>query len=256
MKHARRRATSGMRPLAQADRSCSRNATSEVSGTASASGLDDVPQPLTRSVGASGLVTPISSRNASAMNSTSVALCAFQPNLPTRPSARIFIRPRTASGWLNRVLSMSTIRMLSRSEVPRSVMALRFENAFACGGMPVGRPQGTPSSAIECCRAIRAAASEQWIERSGFHVRDAEYERVRRRTHPAGELVAGHVVMAGIAAVAVEQRTEPFVEPELLREDVLALRGGAGRAGDPRCVDRGSSSPAPAPNAGMRSTTP
>ena len=58
----------------------------------------EVPHPLTRSVGASGLVTPSSSRIASAMNSTSVALCAFQPNLPTRPSDRMFMWPRTSVG--------------------------------------------------------------------------------------------------------------------------------------------------------------
>src|SRR5215831_16384783 len=55
-----------------------RNATIDVSGTASASGGTvgrvDAPQPLTRSVGASGLVRPISSRNASPINSTSVAV--------------------------------------------------------------------------------------------------------------------------------------------------------------------------------------
>ena len=55
-------------------------ATSEVSAVASASGVrTDTLQPLTRSVLASGLVTPISSRSASPMNSTSVAVCAFHP---------------------------------------------------------------------------------------------------------------------------------------------------------------------------------
>ena len=120
--------------------------------------------------------------------------------------------------------------------MPRSVIALRFEITLAAEGMPVGRSQATPSSAIECCRATGPPPPSSGSNDPGFHVRDAEYERVVVCTHPSGNLVAGHVVMARHAALAVEQRTEPFVEPELLREHVLALRGGATRAGDPRRV--------------------
>ena len=120
--------------------------------------------------------------------------------------------------------------------MPRSVMALRFEITLAAEGIPVGRSQGTPSSAIECCRATGPPRP-----RSGsndpVHMRDAEYERVVACTHASVDIVAGHVVVACFAAVAVEQRTEPFVEPELLRENVLALRGGAIRCGDPCGVD-------------------
>ncbi len=72
----------------------SRNATSDVNGAPSASGWkNDAPHPLTRSRGANGFVMPSSSRNASPMNSTSVAVCAFHPKRPTRPSARRFSRP-------------------------------------------------------------------------------------------------------------------------------------------------------------------
>ena len=83
----------------------------------------------------------------------------------------------------------------------------------------------------------RAAASKQWIERSGFHVRDAEYERVVACAHASVDVVAGHVVMARIAAAAVEQWTKAFVESELLREHVRALRGCAIRLVDPCRVD-------------------
>src|ERR1043166_4716366 len=87
-----------------------RKATREVSGTASASGVySSAPQPRTRSRGSTGLVTPISSRRASPLNST--------------------------------------------SELPSSDIALRREVRVACGGTPVGSPQGRPMPSTENWRA-------------------------------------------------------------------------------------------------------
>ena len=83
------------------------------------------------------------------------------------------------------------MRMLSRSDVPRSVIALRFEMTLAAAGMPVGRSHGDAELGNRMLPRNRAAASKKRIEQAGFDVRDAEHERVVGGSHASIDIVAG-----------------------------------------------------------------